>query len=81
MGALSRFSTISDKGDNFCDFLFAFLYTHPLLKRGLLLKERICSPWEQIFPFSVDPFSEGSKLILSELSPLKVYPFPLSFNV
>ena len=30
----------SYKGDNFCNFLFAFLYNDPLLKRGLLLKVR-----------------------------------------
>ena len=26
-------SAIFDKGDNFCDFLFAFLHTSPLIKR------------------------------------------------
>ena len=31
------------KGDTFSDFLFAFLYTSPLLKRELCLKERMCS--------------------------------------
>ena len=36
MDTLDRFSAIFHKGDNFCDFLFAFLSTNPLLKRGLL---------------------------------------------
>ena len=31
-----RLSTISYKGCNFCDFLFAFLHIGPLLKRDLL---------------------------------------------
>ena len=31
-----RLSVILSKGDNFCDFLFAFLHTKSLLKRGLL---------------------------------------------
>ena len=33
---LGRLSTIFCKGDNFCDFLFAFLHIESLLKRGLL---------------------------------------------
>ena len=36
MDTLGRFSVISAKGDNFCDFLFAFLNTEFLLKMGLL---------------------------------------------
>ena len=42
-------------GDNFFDFLFAFLHTMPLLEKDLhvLKKERICS-----FPFRADSFSE-----------------------
>lgn len=31
------------KGVNFCDFLFAVLHMHPLMKKGLLYQERICS--------------------------------------
>ena len=34
------FSAILYKGDNFCDFQFAFLQTKRLLKRGLILTER-----------------------------------------
>ena len=30
------FSTIFNKGETFCDFLFAFLHVKPLLKSGLL---------------------------------------------
>ena len=51
-----KFFTIFDKGGNFCDFLFAVLYTNPLLEKGLLLKERICSHREQIHSFYSRPF-------------------------
>ena len=36
LDTLTSFSIIFYKGDNFCDFLFPFLYFKPLLKRGLL---------------------------------------------
>ena len=45
---LGRIFTISAKGDNICGFLFALLHASPILTRGLLSKERICSPWEKI---------------------------------
>ena len=42
-------------------------HTNVSLKKGLLLKE-ICSKGEQILPFKIDMFSEGSqKPILAEL--------------
>ena len=56
----SKLFRLFHKGENFCDFLFAFLRTKPYLKMGLLLKERICSRGETFFCFKVDPFfSEG----------------------
>ena len=39
---------IFHKGDNFCDFLFAFLHTNPLLKRDHL-KETICKNCQSLF--------------------------------
>ena len=33
---LGTFPSILYKGDNFCDFLFAFLHTNLFLKRALL---------------------------------------------
>ena len=39
----SSFSTMFSKGDNFCDFLSAYLQDEIFLKWGLLLKERIGS--------------------------------------
>ena len=35
-GYIGRISVISYKNGNFCDFLFAFLYTKAILKGGLL---------------------------------------------
>ena len=45
MDTPGKFVSISAKGDNFCDFIFALLLANPLLKKGLLYKERICSLW------------------------------------
>ena len=71
MDILGRYYVIFIKGDNFCDLLFALMYAKPLLKRGLLYKERkggllykerIWSLWEQILSlYRADPFSEGDK--------------------
>ena len=58
---LNRLFTTVYKGNNFCDFLFAFLHITPLLKIGLLWKERIGSSEEHFFPFRFDHFSEGRK--------------------
>ena len=43
MGKLPCFPSIFTKGNNFSDFLSALLAEELLPKRGLLLKERICS--------------------------------------
>ena len=70
MDTLSEFS-IFDKGDDFCDFLFALLYNKipsekksTLEGKNLLPKEVYSRRKEfgsKFFPFRVDPFSEGSK--------------------
>ena len=51
-------------------------YLCPSGKRSSL-KEKIIRG-SKIFPFRVDPFQKGDKAVLKELTPLKVYPFPLS---
>ena len=48
MNTQGDFAAIFHKGNNFCDFLIAFLHISRPLKRGLLYKEWICSLWEQI---------------------------------
>ena len=60
------------KGDNFC---FAFLLITSLLKRG--------PPYfgNNLFSFTVDPFSEGSKKYLTEIPPMKVNPFFVRYNM
>ena len=50
------------KGDNFCNFLFAFLYTDHLLKKS---RHAFYSTFRPLF-------QKGAKSSLSELSPLKV---------
>ena len=42
------------KGNNFCGFLFASLDEIATFKKGLLLKERICSKWSKFFQLRVD---------------------------
>ena len=53
---LGRFFCHFYKGDNFCDFLFAYLCTNPLLK-GVFSKMKEFAPTgSKFFPFRVDPF-------------------------
>ena len=50
------------KGDNFCDFLFAFLQSKSLLKKSLLYKRKEFAPrGSKFLPFRVDAFSEGNQ--------------------
>ena len=73
-----RTFTIFDKGDNFSDFQFSFLYNKSLLKMDVFKKGKNLLPrGAHSFLLELTPFLEGSKTILTELSPLKVYQFPL----
>ena len=79
LGISGSFSTISYKGDNFCDFLFAILHTNPHLKKRVYSKKKIefAPKGEQILPFYSRPFfRRKSQTVLKELPPLEVYPFP-----
>ena len=74
---LVDFSQLFARETTFVTSFFAFLQTKPLLKRHLLYKERIYSHvLDFFFPFGTD-LLEGVKKILMELSPLKLYPFPI----
>ena len=64
LDTLGRFSVIVYRGDNFCDFLFAFIHTQQLRKGGLLKSK--------FFLFRVDPKGSQTELLL-----LTVYQFPL----
>ena len=59
---------------------FARQHISLLLKRALLLKDRICSVWEQFFSFYSGLLFRMEVIILKELSPLKVYPSGASFS-
>ena len=48
---LGKFFTILHKGDNFCDFMFAFLYTKALIKRIYSKMKEFAPYWEQILSF------------------------------
>ena len=42
------------KGDRYCDFLFAFQHTKPLLTKGVYSKRKEFAPlWNKFFPFRV----------------------------
>ena len=43
LDSFDRFLAICYKGDSFCDFLYGFYHSKPLLKRSLHLMERIFS--------------------------------------
>ena len=44
---------------NFCDFLFAFLHTKPLLRKGVDPKrKKSACKGSKFFPFRIDPFSK-----------------------
>ena len=58
---LGRFSSIFDKGDKFCDFLYAFLYSNPLLKGVYSKRKEFAPKGSKFFPFRVDLISEGRK--------------------
>ena len=45
--------------ENFCDFLFAFLYNKSLVRRGFSKRKEFAPEQSKFFPFRVDPFSES----------------------
>ena len=53
MGIPPCFSTIVTKGNNFCDFMFAYLDIEAFTKWGLLSKEQIL--------LTADPYREGQQ--------------------
>ena len=77
MGVPPSFSAMFSKGDNFRDFLFAYLEDDVFPKWSLLLKERICSKGSKVFPLLDDLFIWEATMKVTELFPLKVYPFTL----
>ena len=80
MSTTPWFSIIFTKGNNFCDFLFAFIDNAALSKYliGSTLKGKNLLLWEQILFFKSWPLMrwEAEKNI-KELLLLKVYPFTL----
>ena len=61
------------KGDNFCDFLFAFLSIRAFLKR-------VCSNGKEMISLREIHVDKGDKPILIELPAMNVYRFPLTFQ-
>ena len=62
MDKLDRIPALFDKGDNFCDFLLAFLYTNSLLKTGSTKKGQNLLPLgANSFLLEYTPFQKGVK--------------------
>ena len=85
---LSILSVIYTRKKTFCDFLFTFLFISFFSeKRSTLKGNNLLSMRASLFFFffflcvffffRADIFQKGSKTILTELSPLKVYRFPV----
>ena len=51
------------KRHNFCDFLFAFVYTSSLLRKGFLTRKEFAPLGSKFFPFRVELFSKGRQTI------------------
>ena len=79
-----KFSCHIYKVDKFCDVLFAFLQTLPLLKKGLTYKERICTfgAFETKSFFAVYTIQKGGKTrIWTQASPESVsMPYNMTKN-
>ena len=52
-----------------------------LKKRSVLSNEGIRSSASKYFPFRADPIVKGGKMIMTDLLPLKMYQFILTFQV
>ena len=77
MGIPTSISALFSKGDNYCDFLFAYLEDEVLSKWGLLLKEFALMAAKS-FLHKMTQFIWEATMKITELLPLKVYPFTLS---
>ena len=80
MDALDRFSAIFVKGDNFLWLIYFPVHQFPSEGVSSLKEKHLLPNGSKSFPFREDPFGEGSKTILAELSLLKVYQFLLHQN-
>ena len=68
MDTLNSFQPFFDKGDNLCDFLFAFLHQAPSEAESAIRKELAHSIKNEFTPrgskfflYRVDPFTERNK--------------------
>ena len=77
LDTLGRFSTISYKGENFCDFLFAFLCI-PFWKEVYSKIKEFAPCGSKFFPVKEEHFSEMDKNNFDRVASPKVYLF--SFN-
>ena len=62
---LIDFTAMTDNVDNICNVLFAILRPQSLLKRGLILKDRICSYMNEFAIKGGEFFPLSRELIIS----------------
>ena len=82
---LGRSVTLFYKGGNLCDFLFAFLYSNPPLKKTKFYSKRkdFAQKWSKFFPFRVDPFSQMRTMRIHHECPCRIgksHPRGRNFN-
>ena len=75
IGIPPSFSSMFSKGDNFLDFLLAYLEDEVFPKWGLFLKERICSMGANSFSYEMTPIimsgnNENDRVALPESIPI-----------
>ena len=58
MDRFRDFATILHKGDKFCDYLFAFLHTKPLLQGVRSLRQEFALKGSKYFPSRLDTIPE-----------------------
>ena len=73
---LGRFSATREI--TFMTSCFLYCMPSPFWKGVYSLRKEFAPSGSKFFPYRVDPFTEGDKTILTELSPLKVYQCPIS---
>ena len=61
---LDSFSAIFHKGDNFCDFLFAFRNNNLFLKMVYSKRKEFSLKGSKLFPFILESFPEGNRISL-----------------
>ena len=80
LDTLCRFSAIFCKGDDFCNFLFAFLYIKPPLKKVHSKRKEFAPFGSKFFPFWVDQISIARQNNFDRVSSPESISIPLKIH-